>query len=155
MQMEERVFISYASEEYADVFRFHLELLRMGMFTWFDQSELMGIRLGEDWVERTFEMLSSCCSMAFFLSPHSAQSDVVSYEVGFFTERIRVRSGIFLAIVLLHKMDVEYFKQQGIPIIEFYRLTAKDAAEQFIYEMSAYYQQMQISKRDAEGQSSG
>jgi hypothetical protein len=92
-----------------------------------------------------FEMLSTCFCMAMFLSPYSIQSAIVGYEVGFFIERMRIRSGVCLAIVLLQPMDTEDFRQQGIPVIEFYRLTAKDAADQFMRELVAFYQRNQNS----------
>lgn len=140
LEMDLRVYLSYATEDFEDVFRFHLELLRMGMFTFLDQSEIMGIHMGEDWMKCILQNLSTCCSLACFLSPHSLQSAFMGHEVSFFLERMRLRSGCFLCVVLMQKMEIGALGDLGVPVIEFYRLSAKDAAKQFVDHMVEFYQ---------------
>jgi hypothetical protein len=135
MEMDFSVFLSYAREDFDDVFRFHLRLLEMGMVTFLDRSVATGVPFGKDWVDGILEKLTTCCSMAFFLSPHSIQSEFVSYEVRFFIERMKVRSGAFLATILLEKMDAEALRNHGAVVIDFYRMSAKDAADQYIREL--------------------
>ena len=139
MEMERRVFLCYSRKDYDEVWKFHLAILGSGLHSFFDQSELMGIRLGENWMERIFEMLSKCTTMAYFLTPHSIQSDFIRYEVGFFIERIRIRSGAFFAIVLLQDMEIGSLKELNVPIIEYYKMSAEDAVHQLIKEMISFY----------------
>jgi hypothetical protein len=150
MQMERRIFLSYAREDSNHVREFHLELLGMGLLTFMDKSEICGIYASENWIARIFHELSTCCSMAFFLSPHSLQSIPVGYEVGFFLERMKVRSGVFFAVIMLHALDVDHFRQLGIPIIELYRLSPRDAAEEFVDSMVAFYRN--LAEKAEEGQ---
>lgn len=139
VEMDSRVFLSYAREDEHDVRRFHLELVRMGLDTFFDQSDIFGIYMGENWSARVFKELSLCCSMAFFLSPHSVQSTMAGFEIGFFIERKSCRSGVFLAIISMYETDTTHFERAGIPIVEYYKMTAKEAAERFIHEMVTFY----------------
>jgi TIR domain len=147
LEMEARVFLSYASEDAEAVRKFRGELSSVGVRTFLDQCRLRssGIPAGVDWRESILSALSRCCAMALFLSPQSIRSAIVAYELGFFLERMQVRAGVFLGVVLLHETEADDLRQLGIPAIEFYTVGAKSAAAAFAREMVAFYTNSQVS----------
>lgn len=147
MRMEQRVFLSYSRKDIADVYPFHLELLKTGLRTFFDQSISMGIYITENWMDKVLQMLSTCCAMAVCWSPNLNNSAVASFEIGFFLERIKARSGVFIAVILLHKQPkMGQALNLYVPVIELYKIGAEGAADQFIKKMVEFYQKQDLEK---------
>jgi hypothetical protein len=139
VENDERVFISYAREDEPEARLFHLALLREGMFTSFDQSETScGILASEDWMEWIFRRLSSCWALACFFSEAAKVSTFVNHELGFFLERMK-RHNVPCIFVLPHEINVDALRSSNARIIEFYKMSATQAACAFIEEMARFF----------------